>query len=139
MSKNVRDTGELSEIAKLIDRRIEELAHEKSQKDIARDLGYDKPNIITMFKKGDAKVPLDKAYLLARSLQVDPALVLRLVLEQTTFTDGARESIRKIIGNIVTDNELEIINFIRGCSDRKDPKLDDGQKEALRAIFTKAG
>ena len=39
---------------------------DKTQREIALALGYDKPNIITMFKQGLTKIPLNKVAPLAR-------------------------------------------------------------------------
>lgn len=51
---------------------------EKSQIEIARALGYENANIITMFKKGTSRVPPEKIVPLAFALETDPgALLLR--------------------------------------------------------------
>ena len=42
-----------------------------SQKNLADQLGYDKPNIITMFKQGKTKVPLNKIAPIAKILGID--------------------------------------------------------------------
>lgn len=42
------------------------------QKDIAEAAGFEKPNVIYMFKKGLSKVPLDKAGRVAKALNIDP-------------------------------------------------------------------
>jgi transcriptional regulator with XRE-family HTH domain len=43
----------------------------KTQSEICADIGYSKPNIITMFKQGRTRVPLDKIGPLSRALGVD--------------------------------------------------------------------
>lgn len=48
-----------------------------SQTEIARQLGYPNPNIITMFKKGTTRVPLDKVARLALVLGQNPGALLR--------------------------------------------------------------
>lgn len=52
----------------------------KTQSEICADIGYLKPNIITMLKQGKTKVPLDKIGPLSRSLGVDGRDFFRLVL-----------------------------------------------------------
>ena len=69
-------------IARFLDRRIDELKGAKTQREIAAEAGYEKPNIISMFKYGEAKVPLDKIPALAKALEIDPAHLFRLALEQ---------------------------------------------------------
>ncbi len=51
---------------------------EKTQKQIAHDVGYTRPNVLSMMKRGLIKVPVDKAPALARALNVDPAYFLGL-------------------------------------------------------------
>lgn len=41
------------------------------QKDIAEAAGFEKPNVIYMFKKGLSKVPLDKAARVAKAVGLD--------------------------------------------------------------------
>ena len=43
-----------------IAKKIYELGGRKTQREIATEIGYDKPNMISMFKTGEAKVPLCK-------------------------------------------------------------------------------
>jgi hypothetical protein len=54
----------------------------KKQNEIAREIGYEKPNIITMFKQGTTRVPVDRVPLLADSLGVDRVELLNMWLEE---------------------------------------------------------
>ena len=45
---------------------------------IAREAGYENPNMIEMFKCGAAKIPLDRVLLLARALNADAPTFFRL-------------------------------------------------------------
>src|SRR5271168_2244911 len=71
-----------SAIAKYIDKKIHELKGVKTQREIAQEVGYETPNIISMFKRGESKLPLNKIPLLSKALGVDPAHMFRLALEQ---------------------------------------------------------
>jgi hypothetical protein len=64
--------------------RIEALINEspQSQKQIAAQLGYEKPNIITMFKQGSTRLPIGKVAPLARITGGDPVELIRLWLEE---------------------------------------------------------
>ena len=53
-----------SSIANYLDKQIEALKGAKSQREIAGEIGYESPNLISMFKRGEARVPLDKIPLL---------------------------------------------------------------------------
>lgn len=54
----------------------------KTQRQIASEIGYDKPNIITMFKTGITRVPLGRVPRLAASLDLDAPKLVRLWFEQ---------------------------------------------------------
>lgn len=54
----------------------------KSQREIAEAIGFDHPNIITMLKQGQTKVPLARVGALARVLDVNAAHLMRMVLEE---------------------------------------------------------
>jgi transcriptional regulator with XRE-family HTH domain len=120
MRLKLRLPFEDTEMAKFLARRIDELSPHKSQREIAADAGYDKPNILSMFKRGETKVPLDKVPALARALNVDPAHLFRLALEQQM--PEVAKIIGDIFGNTVSANEFEIVEAIRKVSKNTDPK-----------------
>ena len=74
----------------------------KTQREIAAELGYDKPNMISMFKTGMAKVPLEKVPALAKAINVDPAFLFRLALQQ--YWPDNLDTIAEIFGTICTKN-----------------------------------
>lgn len=96
-----------SAIAKYIDKKIDELKGVKTQREIATEIGYDKPNMISMFKRGEARVPLDKIPLLAKALGVDPAHMFRLALEQ--YWPDRGDIIAKLFGRLASENEEEVL------------------------------
>jgi len=85
----------------------------RSQLDISRDLGYSNPNIITMIKNGSTKVPLKKVALLAKSINVDPAYLLRLVM--TEYSPETWEAIESILGDqeLLSTQDYSMIRFLR--------------------------
>ena len=87
-----------SAIAKYIDKKIDELKGVKTQREIAAEIEYDKPNMISMFKRGEARVPLDKIPLLSKALGVDPAHMFRLALEQ--YWPDRGDIIAKLFGRL---------------------------------------
>ena len=96
-----------SAIARYLDKQIDALKGVKTQREIATEIGYEKPNMVSMFKRGEAKVPLDKIPLLAKALHADPAHLFRLALEQYWPDLGA--TIGAIFGRMASENEEEII------------------------------
>ena len=92
-----------SRLAKYLEQRVLELRPKKTQADIAEEAGFVNANMIAMFKSGSSKVPLDRVPALAIALDCDPALLLRLALEQTVGDTAAR-AIVEILGAPVTKN-----------------------------------
>lgn len=91
----------------------------KSQVEIASEMGYDKPNIITMFKQGRTRIPLDKVGPLAKALGIDPALLLKKVMgEYMPDTLAALQSV--LDGLQLTQNERELITAYRETTEGKD-------------------
>ena len=122
-------------MAKYLERQIDALKGEVSQKDIAIKLGYPNSNIISMFKKGEAKVPLDKVPALAEALHVDVGHLMRLGLEQ--YWPDKLEVITKVFSRMVTENELEIVKTVREASHDADPTPTMAQKAELRRLFAR--
>lgn len=110
---------------------------DKSQKEIAKELGYENQNMITMFKQGRTKVPLNKIGLFAKTLEVNPVHFLRIAMsEYAPETWGA---ISDLIGQYtLTDNEHEILNIIRDTAEGVDvlPKNTE-EVDELRMLIAK--
>ena len=126
--------GTTSPLARLIDRRVEELKGVKSQKQIAKESGFANPNMITILKNGVAKVSLDRVVPLAVSLGIDPATAFRLAVLQYVSPEALAQ-VESLFGRIVSDNELEILEYIREKSGQTDPKLNDRFRKALDTAF----
>lgn len=72
-----------SDVANLISTRLAILADRgQEQKDVAVAMGYDKPNVVTMFKSGATRVPLNRAPACAIALGVDPLQFLMMCLKE---------------------------------------------------------
>ncbi len=52
----------------------------KTQAEVARDVGFSSPNIVSMLKTGKTKVPLNRVPALADTLEVPPQQLLLLCL-----------------------------------------------------------
>ena len=123
-------------LAKFVDTRLLELKHKKTQVEIAEEAGFVNPNMITMIKQGATKLPIDRVPALAKALEVDPARLLRLALEQSEGSTAAA-AIYEIIGQPVTRNEMAWINEIRDASGDTDPRLTSRAGIAIRGVFGK--
>jgi len=93
----------------------------KSQIEIARETGFDKPNIISMIKQGKTKLPMDKIGRFAKAIGVDPIHLFRLCMNE--YWSDTWAEIERLIGQpVLTMNELEIVETIRQAS-VTNPKL----------------
>jgi hypothetical protein len=108
----------------------------KSQRAIAIECGYPNPNIITMFKKGSTKMPLDKVASMAGALNADPRHLLRLAMLE--YHPEAWAVIVKImgIGVSVTDAEMEMLELARtaGCGRTPCIEVTENRIELTAAI-----
>jgi hypothetical protein len=110
-----------SSIARYLDKKIHELKGVKTQREIAQEVGYETPNIISMLKRGESKVPLNKIPLLSKALGVDPAHMFRLALEQ--YWPDRSEIIAKLFGRLASENEEEILlKHWRAATRNTDPE-----------------
>jgi transcriptional regulator with XRE-family HTH domain len=110
----------------------------KTQREIALEIGYERPNIITMFKQGLTKVPITKIAPLARALGVDPAYFLRIAMNE--YMPDTLEAIEQVFGAIVTANEAEIIEVIREATQGKNPRIaTSAQREIIANAAQKLG
>jgi transcriptional regulator with XRE-family HTH domain len=123
-------------LAKFLENRLLELKHKKTQAEIAAEAGFVSPNMVTMIKQGANKLPIDRVPALAKALDVDPALLLRLALEQSEGSTAAA-AIFEIIGQPITKNEMAWIIEIRDASGDTDPRLTSRAAAAIRGVFGK--
>jgi len=119
-------------VAEYITRQIETCG--KTQAQIAGEVGYDRPNLISMIKNGKTKLPVQKVGVFAQALGVDPAFLFRLVM--TEYSPETWRAINEIQGAIpVTNNERLILEEVRKLAANRDPKLQSPtQHRALKAF-----
>ncbi len=122
--------------AKLIADRVRDLSHRKTQAEIASEAGFANANMMTFLKNGRNKVPLDRVPSLAKALEVDPAYLMRLALDQAVGATAAK-ALNEIFGTPATENERGWLNELRDASDNTDPRLTARSRTALRGIFNK--
>jgi hypothetical protein len=91
------------------------------QSDMAEELGYATPNIITMFKQGKTRVPIEKVPAFAKILGLDSKMLLRRAMLE--YCPELFRAVENNFGAIITKNELEILNEIRRLSNGKDPGM----------------
>jgi hypothetical protein len=114
----------------------------KTQREITTDIGYDNPNILTLFKQGKTKLPVNKVKLLAQSLGVDPTRLLRIVM--TEYMPDAWQVISDLAGDsIVSPDERALLGLAATSTgglgiDLHDAKLVEDLKAAFEAHAARA-
>tara|TARA_B100002049_G_scaffold129896_1_gene96087 strand:- start:1439 stop:1840 length:402 start_codon:yes stop_codon:yes gene_type:complete len=102
----------------------------KSQNEIADEIGYEKANIITMFKKGTTKVPIGRVGPLATALGADPAQLVRHALME--YLPETYDAIEKYLGGVLTQNELAVVEAFREATNFEDPDLTSAKLARIR-------
>ena len=105
----------------------------KPLREIAEEMGYDKPNIISMFATGAARVPIRRLASLARALNADPCHLVRMGLEEYCPEDY--RTIAEHVGEVLSENERDILFAIRRVYRNGDPKLSEAQERDLVLMF----
>lgn len=121
---------------KLIADRIRDLSNRKTQAEIASEAGFANANMMTFLKNGRNKVPLDRVPSLAKALEVDPAYLMRLALDQAVGATAAK-AIIEIFGTPATENERGWLAELRDASNNTDPRITARSRATLRGIFIK--
>jgi transcriptional regulator with XRE-family HTH domain len=106
---------------------------DKTQREVSEACGFETPNIITLFKQGRTKVPLDRIGPLAKALDVDPAHLLRLAMQE--YMPETWGSIEEILhSTILSANELELIRKFRQVTGDCDAQAMVVDRDAVLAI-----
>jgi transcriptional regulator with XRE-family HTH domain len=107
-----------------------------TQREIAARAGYPRPNIITMFKTGETKIPIEKIPVFAEILGIDSKRFLRIALQE--YSPNVLAVIERRFGPQISRNEAEILQEIRKRSNGADPKLvTQAQRDAIGAFVAR--
>lgn len=110
-------------------------AVDKTQRQISEECGFDNPNIITMFKNGQTKLPINRIASLARAIEVDPVHLLRLVMLE--YIPDVWECIENIMqSTLLTANELELVRAFREVTGENNAQAVVIDRSAVIAIVT---
>jgi len=96
-------------VARFIASRIED--SRLSQKDIATLCGFENPNIITMIKHGNTKVPLDKIGLVANALEIDAIQLFKMCMEE--YQPSTWNVIAPLMESALTRDESRLLMALR--------------------------
>jgi transcriptional regulator with XRE-family HTH domain len=113
-----------------IDRLINQ--SEKTQREIALAMGYERSNLISMFKQGITRVPLDKVPALAEALDVDPAELI--VMWLSDYEPELLEVINSNVGMLLSGTERSWIAHLRKLFTGRLPPWDERIEAALAPL-----
>jgi transcriptional regulator with XRE-family HTH domain len=94
----------------------------KTQREIAKEAGIAKPNVINMMKLGQMPVPLDRIPGLARACPVDPVYFLRLAMAE--YTPETYAALVNTLGEPLTANEWEMVLLYRLAAPENEIEVD---------------
>lgn len=106
---------------------------DKTQREISEECGFETPNIITMFKNGSTKLPMNRIGPLAKAIGADPAHLLRLVM--TEYLPDTWIEIENILqSTVLTANELALVRAYREVTGDSDAVPVVINRDAVIAI-----
>lgn len=87
----------------------------KTQLQIAEEAGFPTPNVVSMMKTGQLKIPLARVPAIAKSLGIDPLELFHLCLE--AYEPELYECFSVVAPSVlITSRELQVIKSLREAS-----------------------
>lgn len=124
-------------LAKFISKQIDiQASMGKNQREIAAEVGYEKPNMISMFKRGETKIPLEKIPVLAKALNVDPAYLFKLAIQQ--YWPNIGSAIAEIFGTVLTRSETKLIELVRQVAEGAEVEMTREFEREIKAAVKNA-
>lgn len=100
-----------TDVARYLERCI--AASGKTNKDIAQEIGYESPNILSMLKSGETKVPLARIPAIAKATGTDPKVLLDLCLE--AYHPELHQVLAELAPSmLISREELQLVRLVRG-------------------------
>lgn len=130
MTNSLEKPWAKSRATKYLDKHMTKLQGRKNRKEIAAEAGFPQPNILSMLRGGEAKIPIDRTISLAKAIEGDPGHFFKLVLEQQYSPDFVA-LIDEVYGGSMSANEREILAHIREVTAGSDPALTNALREKL--------
>lgn len=124
-----------SRLAVFLDKHISAISHKITQREIAKEVGWNRPNMVSMIKRGTTRVPWSSVPSLARAIEADPAELFRLAVED--YWPDAHQAAVQIFETIVTANERDLLEFVRDLCGGSTPSLSENLKAELERAFSR--
>lgn len=127
-------TTPVSPTAMLLSKAIED--SELTQREIADRVGFKSANIISMMKKGETRVPLERVPALAATLGIDERQFLMVAIEE--YHPGVHEVLLDVFGLPLSDAELGIVTMFRMAGMRGEIEVAGPFRATLEGILALA-
>jgi hypothetical protein len=110
----------------------------RSNDDVAStEFGYRQGNLISMWRTGKARIPLEKLPDLARVMKQDIALLMPLWVEQYWGDrDDSKQLIKMLETRMVTSAEAPVVKTLRAARRAHDLAYTDDQLAAISAVIS---
>lgn len=109
-------------------------ASPKTAAEIAENIGYKFPNMISMIRSGATALPWDKIIPLARELEFDPRALMVLWFEQ--HHPDRLSDIRKIFAPQITEDQWKLLDIFN-AGGQKQFNMTDSLRRDLEAVAEK--
>jgi transcriptional regulator with XRE-family HTH domain len=117
-----------SKVAVFLSRSID--ACEKSQQEIANEVGFNRSNIISMLKQGITKLPVARVPAMAKAIGVDPTKLFRLTMEEY-MPDLLKVCDEIYDADKLNAGEREMLDFVRMITSGKSFTLNAAARQHL--------
>lgn len=105
-----KSSGKDINVAEFIEERLAAVG--KTQRQVADEVGFDHPNVLSMIKQGKMKAPLNRIGPLARALEVDPRFLLRFAFSE--YLPDTLDAVEDVFGApLLTHHEIDLIRGLR--------------------------
>jgi transcriptional regulator with XRE-family HTH domain len=131
MSREKTDMCTNSPTAKLLADAIE--ASPLTQREIAMRAGFPNPNVLSMMKQGQSKVPLERIPVLAKALGVDQYTLLFVAMEE--YHPEVWAILEAVFGLPLSEDELKILEVFRRVDLRGEMVVDDVLCAAVEGVL----
>lgn len=121
-------------VSAYIQKRILEMRSRKNQSQIAKEAGFPQPNVLSMIKSGQTKLPLDRVPGLAKALECDLLFLFGLAIKQPGL-EPLENVLEQTHGVVLTRNEQTWVETIRHLSEYSDPPVTARHLRGLKEMF----
>lgn len=125
--------NEVPAIARMIEDRLVEISGHKTQSDVAKEVGFNNSNFMSIIKKGQSKLPLNRVAAMAKALDMDVEALMTAALRQY-YDEDTVNTLRAVFSDAETDTERDILKIARDSMDVK-KNLSYSARQGLKDVF----